>query len=273
LEFDGGWPTDHPPRVPSRPERSAAETDPRAEPLFFSLVDQIEAAYQRFGQQLGWRFLYTPARTLSPKTRLAFIGQNPGGSTYEPPSASVEEGNAYRLETWPGATQGGLNPLQAQIGLLHEALASELADSTPTRLMDDTLAANFCPFRSPRWDKLAHPEESIAFSKDLWRTILEFVRPGVIVCLGDLAARQIGVTLATTGARLVRAPEVRPVGWGSVTYEIARYESSDVRTLLVRMPHLSRYRILGRADSQAAVDNITAAIAAAMRDNTEPPSS
>jgi hypothetical protein len=241
-----------------------------AEPQFSSLVGQIEVAYERLGHQLGWRFLYSPARTLAPETRLATVGANPGGRIYERPSPSVEEGNAYRVETWPGAGQGGLNPLQTQIGLFYKALARKLPDSSPARLMDDTLATNFCPFRSPSWDSLANRTESIAFSRELWRTILGFVSPSVLVCLGELPARELRATLVSTGSRLLGAPEVRLVGWGRMTYELAHYQSSSARILLVRLPHPSRFGIFGRAPSQAAVERLTSVIAAAMTGNGPP---
>jgi hypothetical protein len=71
------------------------------EPLFSSLVAEIEAAYERLGHQLAWRFLYSPARTLAPGTQIATVGANPGGRTYEPPRPSVEEGNALE-DGWRG---------------------------------------------------------------------------------------------------------------------------------------------------------------------------
>ena len=66
------------------------------------------------------------------------------------------------------------------------------------------------------------------FSKDLWKTILDFVGPSAVICLGDVSARQLGATLASMGW-LLKSRETGPVGWGSVSYELARYESSGRR--------------------------------------------
>jgi hypothetical protein len=236
---------------------------------FLSLVRRIELAYAGLGHRLGWRFLYSPARTLSPETRLAFVGTDPGGSSYVPPSTSVEAGDAYRLESWPGAGASGLNPLQEQIVLLYDALASALRQSSRARLMDDTLAANFCPFRSPSWERLARREESIRFSRDLWKAILDFVTPSAVICLGDASARQLGATLATMGWSL-KNRERGLVGWGSVSYELAVYEGSGTQMLLARLPHLSRFRILGRAQSQPAIERVVSSIAAAMSGDGDP---
>jgi hypothetical protein len=240
------------------------------EPLFSSLVGEIEDAYERLGHELGWRFLYSPARTLTPHTRLALVGTNPGGGVYEPPSSSVEDGNAYRypVETWPGGSAHGPNRLQQQIAWLYRELAGRLPGSSPERLMDDTLAANFCPFRSPSWERLSRRPESVSFSRRLWTRILEFVSPLALICLGQLPANELGAVL-NTGARLIEGPEIGPVGWRPATYEMRLYESSRRRTLLVRLPHLSRFAIFGRAASQPAVDRITRALAGAMIGSNE----
>ena len=240
------------------------------EDLFATLVGRIETAYERLGHQLGWRFLYSPARTLDPKTRLATVGANPGGRRYDPPSPSVEEGNAYRTESWPGGGARGLNPLQSQIGLLYDALAARLPRTSADELMDDTLASNFCPFRSPSWDLLANRTESIAFSRDLWKDILGFVTPSAIVCLGDRPARELGSTLVSSGWRLSGRPEIGQVGWGDVSYELAYYDSAGARSLLVRLPHLSRFGIFGRPASKEAADRLASLIAATLGGNPQP---
>lgn len=144
---------------------------------FADLVGQVQEGYQRLGHQLGWRFLYSPEATLSPNARLAFAGLNPGGSAYHPPVASVEEGNAYRIERWAG--DNGLNPLQLQIRAFYEALCTQLQHPSTAQVMDETLALNFCPFRSPTWEALPNQAESTRFSAELWRQVLGLARPSV----------------------------------------------------------------------------------------------
>jgi hypothetical protein len=223
-------------------------------------IASISDAYDRLGHRLGWRFLYSPAKTLAPGTRLAFVGLNPGGRTYYPPMPSVEAGNAYRVERW-GAGET-LNPLQEQIALLYEEIARRCPGSSPVRLMDETLAVNFCPFRSPTWEMLARRVESVAFSRELWQRVLQVVEPRAIVCLGEMAMRHLGEVLVAHGARRAAPLELRPTGWGSVRYTLAAYESPSGRTMLIRLPHLSRFRIFGRAGSAQAADELASAIAA-----------
>ena len=71
-----------------------------------------------------------------------------------PNQAELEEGSAYRIEPWgPGRV---LSALQIQIRRLYDALAERVEGKTAEKLMDQTLALNFCPFRSQqRWSRLA----------------------------------------------------------------------------------------------------------------------
>ena len=72
---------------------------------FNDQVDSIEAEYSRRGDSLGWRWLYSPQKTLE-HARVALLGLNPTGGTYEPPAASYEDGSAYASETWRGLPPG-----------------------------------------------------------------------------------------------------------------------------------------------------------------------
>lgn len=229
---------------------------------FEELRDRIADGHDRLGHTLGWRFLATSAETLSPDTSLAFVGLNPGGRVYEPPVASVETGNAYRIERW--GARGGPNALQVQVGRLYAQLAAKL-DEPPERLMDATLTANFCPFRSPSWESLVNPADSVAFSRALWTDLLSIARPRAVVCLGGETASQLGAVLQRRGMTLSRPVKSCPAAWGAVTVGLAPYQDSNGQTLLVRLPHLSRFGIFGRDKSQPAIDQLIDAIAGAAR--------
>lgn len=224
------------------------------------LGEKIRAAYEDLDHQLGWNFLNGPARTLAHETRLAFVGLNPGGDRYYPPKTSVETGSAYRRERWGKGNT--LNPLQLQVRRLFDELAGKLGGDG-AQLMDDTLAWNFCPFRSPSWDKLPNPKESLAFSAELASSVFAVCEPLAILCLGAEVDRQIGAVLEKRGLQRIEAQ--KPLaGWGKVTYGLTRYAAGDRAVLVVRLPHLSRFGIFGRPASAAAVDQLTDAVAHAV---------
>jgi|SRR5215211_7051137 len=229
--------------------------------LFAEAVNDIEQAYEDLGHQLGWRFLYSPASTLSEDTELMFSGINPGGAHYQPPVPSVEEGNAYRVERW--GSHGQPNGLQAQVRLLYESLSEKL-DQRATSLMDQTLATNLCPFRSPSWDLLPKRAESIMFSKRLWSSVFRSISPKVVICLTGTPFDHFEDVLTRKGFEMTEMRK-EPIGWGNVTYSSSRYRSENGNVLMVRLPHLSRYKVFGRPESQHAIDRLTEAIAYSLR--------
>jgi hypothetical protein len=228
---------------------------------FASLVQEIETKYELLEHNLGlgWRFLYTPERTFSPDTQIALLPINPGGRKPKPPMPSVESGNAYRVERWEN---GRHNTLQEQIMLLYRELAGRLGNACWTQLMDDSLAANFCPFRSPGWPPPVGRGEWIKFSSSLWRKVLSVASPSVIICLGEAPRTYIPKTLAQLGASLAEEPSTEPVHWAANTYSVADYHWQGRTTRVVGVPHLGRRcAIFGRDESRSATDAIVRAIA------------
>lgn len=228
---------------------------------FSEAVIEIEQAYEALGHRLGWRFLYSPARTLSENTGLMFSGINPGGGHYGHPAPSVEKGNAYRVERW--GKHGQPNGLQVQVRLLYEGLAEKL-DQPATGLMDSTLATNFCPFRSPSWDRLPRKAESVAFSERLWTSVFEHISPRVIIRLTGTPFEHFEDVLRRKGFERTDTQK-EPVRWGNVTYSSSRHESENGNVLMVRLPHLSRYKIFGRPQSQHAPDRLIEEITHTLR--------
>jgi hypothetical protein len=224
-----------------------------------SFAERIQRAYDELGHRLGWRFLYTPAATFSSDTKLALIALNPGGDRYHEPAVTVEEGNAYRLEEW--GDSGGPNPLQVQVYGLFRELAQALDEPSVPALMDATLTANFCPFRAPSWKDLPNRAASVRFSKDLWHSTLQQVAPRVLICLGNDATKYVTETLEAHGARPGRAKS-GSIGWGPYTYGLHPYQAEPGGTLVVRLPHLSRFAIFGRPASAPAVRRLMKAISA-----------
>jgi hypothetical protein len=221
--------------------------------LFDEASADIQQAYEEFGHTLGWRFLYTPAETLNPKAPLLFAGLNPGGRAFESPQASSEGGNAYRIEPWGIA--GRLNRLQEQVCGLYERIAANSSGWNRDGLMDASLAANYCPFRSADWASLPRKRESVVFSRNLWRRLLASSLPPLIIALTERVAAELQYVLITLGGSQY-FHEYRPVGWGSVTYSVRQIRVAERTVLIIGLPHLSRFAIIGRAFSESAVSEM-----------------
>ncbi|MBD2210084.1 hypothetical protein H6G27_09355 [Nostoc linckia FACHB-104] len=225
--------------------------------LFTDAVAQIEDTYVGLNHQLGWRFLYSPSRTLTSNIPIFFAGLNPGGNLYEAPKASVEEGNAYRVETWK---DGHHNKLQQQVCLLYEKIANKLETVNRDTLMDNSLVTNFCPFRSSDWKSLPNRKFSEEFSRKLWFNILKNIYSSVFICLTDKTFKEFRNLLLQIGA--VEQKSISQLtGWGDTTYKKTYLRHDSHNVLMLGLPHLSRFSIIrDEPKYSASVEDITDAI-------------
>ncbi len=123
--------------------------------------------------------------------------------------------------------------------------------------IDKTPTGYFVPFRSPSWDALPKQDEALDFARHLWKPILDALRPKLILC--------IGIDQAFSGASEMTgavAGKSLPIGWGNYSARTATSQS----TMIVGLPHLSRFGIFGRDESVGAL----AAIKSALADFREP---
>lgn len=198
---------------------------------------RIEREYERRGDTTGWRLLYSPWRTIE-NASVAFIGLNPGTSrrNAEHSDLSCEGGSAYELERWGENHEPGASPLQRQV----RAVCAKLGANC-----EDVLTGNLVPFRSRNLRHLEDLRGAMRFGMALWRDILKESKVTRIVAMGRHAQEAVFEICDVSG--LV---ETRPAGWGRQRIRLARND----RFTVIGMPHLSRFRIMDRPQSQLAVD-------------------
>jgi hypothetical protein len=201
------------------------------------LRTQIEHEYVAGGYTLGWRLLYSPVAVLQ-GSRVAFIGLNPGGSHRPKNHAefAMEKGSAYAQESW-GSFLPGRAPLQQQVLALFKLIGER---------PESVLAGNLVPFRSPRWDALPNKQRALAFGKRVWSEILAEARPQIVIAMDGHVLSALRRILD------VRATERIPVGWGSVCGERGEFSNGT----LVGLPHLSRFSIITRPESQPGLGKL-----------------
>jgi len=210
------------------------------------LRDRIEAAAAAGGHSRGWRLLYSPASVLD-GAEIAFVGLNPGGEVAPAGHAGLatERGSAYTDERWPHCgvdCPAGEAPLQLQVRRLFEGLGVR---------PETVLAGNLVPFRSPDWSGLRGKPEALRFGRGLWAEILGRARPRIVVAMGGTTRRVLGQILGAGAEHRV------PLGWGRVAGTRARHPHG----VLVGLPDLLRFRVLGRADSSAGLTRLLEGLA------------
>lgn len=188
----------------------------------------------------------------SPEARLrdapvCLVGLNPGGGRDEPnPDEAFGrnwccEQNAYYHDDW--GRKPGKAPLQLQVQMMMELL--KVPES-------GLLAAQFVPFRSPDIASLDRRGDAFDFARKLWTWVLqpEICRARLFLCLGNEAAAEISRLL---GASPRRGAHLLPTNWGRTTIGCHETATDGIdRRVVVRLPHLSRYRIFGRSGGASA---------------------
>lgn len=193
----------------------------------------IDLAADRLGYKLGWRFMMCPEAAMR-TANVAIVGLNPGGHKHHGPTWSAEDGNAYWIESWGGQV-AGMDPLQRQV--------QQIADKMNAG-PQNVFAAQFVPFRSNSWSDLTSPRAAVDFARQLWKWTLSQSPARTIVCLGKVVGPEIA---AIVGADL---DQVTKAGWGDQTIEVYR-SAADIK--VVALPHLGRFKLMGRPVSEDAV--------------------
>ncbi len=201
------------------------------------LTQRVEAAYLEGGYGLGWRLLTSPAKTLL-GAKIAFLGLNPGGNTQSSSHdfLTTESGSAFENESWAGAAPGQ-SRLQKQVRALFSFL-----NVNPT----DVLSGNLVPFRSRNWACLPNKKQALTFSKGLWRDIFAEAQPSLIIAMSKPTINAIMPMLNVNKLKKF------PVGWGRITACKGEFE----RGKFIGLPHLSRFPLFGRAESQETLANL-----------------
>lgn len=199
---------------------------------------RLVAVEAELGLRDGFRFVYGPWATLQ-TGRIAFLSLNPGRA----PSGSVlrdvcdERGNSYAVER-----HTTLSPITDQA-----LQAFSLLGAHP----DEVMTGVVCPFRTPSWNDLQRDkrERALALGREFWVQPLQ--RPGVelIVCCSTEASRAVVGWLAAHHEASASA------GWGDIA--IHRYRTRMGIPILA-LPHLSRFRLFGRPQSEAAIRELLA---------------
>lgn len=221
--------------------------------LFESCCESIEVEYSERGHTLGWRFLTGSAMSFVRSPKFMLLTLNPAGKRDYPehPRKAAPSGSAYVDESWHGLPRGEA-PLQRQIRLMFEEIASQTGRPSGDALLREALSAQFIPFRAPSLSALPERERAQEFSRDLWRRVFSVVRPEVLLTIDQTTFGAVSsIFEEITGKR--PAVKALSVGWGSC---VARVQHFSGGPSICAFPHLSRFRIFGRSASRDPIQRI-----------------
>ncbi|MBK8067448.1 MAG: hypothetical protein IPK27_07410 [Rhodanobacteraceae bacterium] len=205
---------------------------------------------------LGWRFLCVSKKVLGKKPRIALLTANPGGNEERADHAigSCEAGCSYYSEQW-GNVPAGQGSLQLQVqGLFNTLVKHTEFEGNARQLMDSSLIAYFIPFRSPSLIGLHRKGESEAFAYSLWSRIMASQSPELVVTMDPFTFHCVGRILG--GGKSGVLHETYETGWGNIKAETIWYDAPEKQIAVVRLPHLSRFRLYSRFESREHLDFI-----------------
>ena len=192
--------------------------------------EAIEAVCQELGYKKGWTFFTCPEDRLK-SPRAVLVGLNPGGGGVQDKSeyGGVWDcpNNDYFFGEW--LVKAGEAKMQREVQAWYKLLGLK---------HDETVAAQWTPFRSSRWHTLADQEKAQKMSRALWAELITRTPAKLYLAMGQVAGSGVASLL---NAKL--DPNELPTGWGKTTIKI--YNAPDGRRV-VQLPHPSSFRILTR---------------------------
>jgi len=207
---------------------------------FETMTAEIASAYDDLpGLSLGWRFLYSPKKTLEDSNGFAVFGFNPGGDVFEPPMPSVEAGNAWlrSVERWPSPnTQPYFLSLVGKMlrGVAPEGTAPFLARS---------LTSNISPFRTGGAIEL--PRAAYLWSVAFWERHFDVLTAQrFILAVGNSDVRSPYAVLSALFSRNgwhAEPEDKMPCGWGSYVVRVCRLTKDGAGVVIAGVPHFSRF--------------------------------
>lgn len=226
--------------------------------IFNDSTQKIESFYEDHQYQLGWRFLNCSKEVLVSDPKVAFITLNPGGREIpeDQPWASCEGGSSYLNEIW-GTSSRGQNKLQIQIQKMFAKLVEHSGYSgTTEELIEETLSGYFVPFRSGRLAELPEKKEAFAFGAQLWSEILKTIRPSLFICIDRDTFKRIKPIISNCYGLAETHSEPVRTGWGDYTGDIVEFGSGSENIKLLRLPHLSTFKLFSSEKCTVDIDNI-----------------
>lgn len=207
----------------------------------------------------GWRFLCVSKAVLTTTPQIALITLNPGGTedTLHSAAESCEHGCAYLAEEWSG-NEAGHHPLQLQVQALFKEIHQRLLpEQSANALMNQSLIGYFVPYRTPSAQRSESKnmegltDEDYKIGEQLWGPIFRLHAPRLVFTIDRETFKRLEKILFANGG----SKKLPPIstGWGNIKAEIAEGFGPNGPLRLVRLPHLSRFKIFNRVNKPEAV--------------------
>jgi len=206
----------------------------------------------------GWRFLYNSKKTIDSNNGICLLALNPGGKeeNQDHGKESCENGSAILTERWKNY-DAGMSLLQIQYKQLFMEIAANIGEQDYKIVLEKSLIGFFIPFRSPNFEEInLYEKDLLNFGKVLWSEIFSKCTPKVIVCIDQKTYKSIHELLVVNLQFKPIENKIFKSGWGNVTVNLAHFHKENKKISILRLPHLSTYKLFSNDSSKDKIKEI-----------------
>jgi hypothetical protein len=215
-----------------------------------SIKEQLQS------QSGAYRFLYTPESSITNK--YWFVGLNPGGSSFDESSLSVEEKNAFISEKWGKYNHKtntiSFNQLQQQVHHFFQSMSTNLnIQDWEKEMSQNWMISNYVFYKSKNWAQMASKKEHIETSRKIWKELISTNQPKIIVANGfDTYEKMSNLMLEDNWTKESEKVSFNP--WEGPHILVLKKESK--KCLIIGFAHLSTFKIMKREKNKLAMKNV-----------------
>lgn len=218
--------------------------------MLASIKEQLQS------QSGAYRFLYTPSSSITAK--YWFVGLNPGGSSFDVSSFSVENKNAFISEKWGKynhiTNSLSFNPLQKQVHHFFQSLANQLENPDWEKEMSENwMISNFVFYKSKNWHEMASKKEHIQTCRNIWKELISTNQPKIIVANGfDTYEKMSNLMLEDNWTKESEKVSFNP--WDGPHISVLKKDSK--KCLIIGFAHLSTFKIMKREKNKSVMNSV-----------------
>jgi hypothetical protein len=215
-----------------------------------SIKEQLQS------QSGAYRFLYTPSSSITNK--YWFVGLNPGGSSFDESSFSVEEKNAFISEKWGKYNHKtntiNFNQLQLQVHYFFQSMSTQIDVSDWEKEMNQNwMISNYVFYKSKNWSEMSSKKDHIETSRKIWKNMISVNQPKIVVANGyDTYEKMCSLMLEDNWTKESEKVSFNP--WDGPHILVLKKDSK--KCLMIGFAHLSTFKIMKREQNKSVMKSV-----------------
>jgi hypothetical protein len=221
------------------------------------IQQRIEEVYLHYNFNEGWRFLNCYQKNLKRNNGIMILTLNPASRK------SIDYENEVRFSYESGFSnlaERAISEVSPQLKKFLKNVHSQIHTAISIeKFINDVLVGYFIPIRSSSFKNLKNRKELITLGKELWTPILKANLDSLqlLAVIDKVTMKAVIEIFLIIGLIEIESKGMKlETGWGNYTADIKRFKFNDKTITLLRLPHLSRFKIFGREKSKDEINKM-----------------